>query len=356
MEQQDIMTYFASMKDPRIERTKRHLMDDILFIAIASVLSGVDTWDEMELYGIKKRAWLETFLELPNGIPSHDTFNRFFSALDPDEFEKCFLEWIKSIYEQTHGEVISIDGKTLRGSRNKGFKSATHIVSAWADKNEIILGQIKVDEKSNEITAIPKLLDALLLKGCVVTIDAMGCQKSIAKQIIKKQADYVLSVKENQPELFEEIKDSFKMLPPADFHEELDYGHGRIETRKCSILTDLSLVFCGNKWPSLISIVQLERQRYFKATGRIENEFSYYISSLNNAKSIEQSVRKHWGIENKVHWVLDVAFNEDLSRKRDGYAAQNFSSLNRIAINLLKKDDLKVGIKSKRKVSGWDDE
>jgi len=146
------------------------------------------------------------------------------------------------------------------------------------------------------------------------------------------------------------------MLPPADFHEELDYGHGRIETRKCSILTDLSLVFCGNKWPSLISIVQLERQRYFKATGRIENEFSYYISSLNNAKSIEQSVRKHWGIENKVHWVLDVAFNEDLSRKRDGYAAQNFSSLNRIAINLLKKDDLKVGIKSKRKVSGWDDE
>jgi len=183
------------MKDPRVERTKLHKLEDIVFIAIASVLSGIESWNEMEMYGNVKKPWLETFLELPNGIPTHDTFNRFFSALDPDEFENCFLEWVNSMIIRTNGEVVSIDGKTMRGSRNQGCKSATHIVSAWADKNELILGQVKVNEKSNEITAIPKLLNALLLEGCIVTIDAMGCQKKIAKQIITKNADYILAVK-----------------------------------------------------------------------------------------------------------------------------------------------------------------
>jgi predicted transposase YbfD/YdcC len=352
----DLLSYFSDLKDPRINRTKRHLVDDIVFIAIASVLCGGESWNDMQEYGEIKKEWLSSFLELPNGIPSHDTFNRFFSALDADEFENCFLSWVKSIHQRTHGEVISIDGKTMRGSRTQGCKTATHIVSAWADQNELILGQIKVEEKSNEITAIPKLLEVLLLEGCVVTIDAMGCQKNICQKIVKKNADYILAVKENQRELFEDIQDSFRVLSTVNYSEDLDYGHGRIETRKCSIITDLSLIESSEKWRGLVSIVRIDRERYFKATTKTENDTSYYISTLNNAEIIAHGVRKHWGIENKVHWVLDVAFNEDLSRKRQGNAAQNFSSLNRIALNLLKKDNAKVGIKSRRKMAGWGNE
>lgn len=356
MQKQNVLWYFSQMEDPRIDRTKLHKLEDIVFIAIASVLSGVETWNEMEMYAHIKQPWLEQILELPNGIPSHDTFNRFFSALEPEEFEKCFLQWIHSINENTAGEVVSIDGKTMRASRNQGCKSATHIVSAWADQNQLILGQIKVEEKSNEITAIPKLLNALMLEGCVVTMDAMGCQKKIAKQIIGKGAQYILTVKENQQELYEDIQDSFRVLPPVDFNENLDYGHGRIETRKCSILTDLSLVENSQKWMGLSSIVRLERERYFKATGKTETETSYYISSLTDAGVIQSGVRKHWGIENKVHWLLDVAFKEDHSRKRTGNAAQNYSCLNRIALNMLKKDKAKVGVKSKRLRAGWDND
>lgn len=350
------MSYFVGMKDPRIDRTKRHLMEDILFISLAAVLSGVETWDEMEQYGNNKQTWLSSVLELPNGIPSHDTFNRFFAALEPSDFENRFMQWAKSITEQMDSESVHIDGKTIRGSRKSGNNSAIHLVSAWADKNALILGQVRVEDKSNEITAIPILLEALLLKGTVVTIDAIGCQRDIAKQIIKKQADYVLSVKENQAELLEEIIDSYKVLPVAETHEDVDYGHGRIETRKCSIITDLSLVFCSPRWVGIKSIVKMERVREFKASGKLEQESCYYISSLANAKKIEQCVRKHWGIENKVHWVLDVAFGEDYSRKRDGNAAQNFSSLNKIAINLLRKCDMKIGIKSRRKICGWDND
>jgi predicted transposase YbfD/YdcC len=351
-----LLSYFSEMKDPRVERTRRHNLDDIIFITIAAVLSGAESWNEIEFYGEMKEKWLKTILELPNGIPSHDTFNRLFSALDPNEFEKCFLNWIKSINKSNQGEIISIDGKTIRGSRKRGFKTATHIVSAWADKNELILGQIKVDEKSNEITAIPQLLESLLIKDSIVTIDAMGCQKKIARKIVSKQADYILAVKENQKELFEDIQDSFRVLNPIDIDEEIDYGHGRIETRKCSVLTDLSLVDNFQKWEGLTSIIKIERERYFKSTGKKENESSYYISSLTKASIINNGVRKHWGIENKVHWVLDVAFNEDYSRKRTGYAAQNFSTLNRIALNLLKRDDAKIGIKGKRKIIGWNNE
>jgi len=356
MQKDNLLSYFSGMKDPRVERTKLHLIDDILFIAVAAVLSGVETWDEMEDYGIIKRDWLETFLELPHGIPTHDTFNRFFSALDSDEFESRFLLWVKEISIKTDGEVVSIDGKTMRGSRLQGCKSATHIVSAWANENELILGQIKVEEKSNEITAIPMLLDSLLLKNCVVTIDAMGCQKEIAKKIVSKKADYILAVKENQRELYEDIADSFRMLTPTDSYEDLDYGHGRIETRKCFITTDLSLIERPEKWKGLTTIVKIERERYFKATGKQENETSYYISTLSNAQPIANGIRKHWGIENKVHWVLDVAFNEDQSRKRAGNAAKNYTNLNRIAINMLKKDDRKAGYKRKRKMAGWNNE
>lgn len=257
-----ILSYFSKMNDPRVERTKYHKLDDIVFIAIASVLSGAETWNDMEEYGVQKKEWLETILELPYGIPSHDTFNRFFSSLNPNEFEQCFLSWIKDISIQTEGEIISIDGKTICGSRRAGFKSATHIVSAWADINQLILGQIKVDDKSNEITAIPKLLNALLLKGSIVTIDAMGCQKDIARKIIEREADYILTVKENQAELLDDIQDSFRILPPHSQHEDIDYGHGRIETRICSIITDLSLVETNAKWKGLSSIISIKRHRY----------------------------------------------------------------------------------------------
>ena len=318
------MSYLSEMKDPRVERTRYHNLNDIIFITIAAVLSGAETWNEIEFYGEMKQEWLKEVLELPNGIPSHDTFNRLFSALDPVEFERCFLNWIKSVNKTTKGEVISFDGKTIRGSKKIGFKSATHIVSAWADKNEIVLGQIKVDQKSNEITAIPKLLENMLIKDCIVTIDAMGCQKKIAKKIVSQEANYILSVKENQKELFEDIQDSFRVLKPSDISEDIDYGHGRIETRKCSLITDLSLIEETSKWTGLVSIIKIERERYFKATGKKEKEVSYYISSLSKAKTINDGVRKRWGIENKVHWVLDVAFNEDQSRKRAGNAAQKF--------------------------------
>ena len=341
------------MKDPRVERTRYHHLNDILFIAIAAILSGAESWNEIEYYGEMKEEWLKDVLQLPNGIPSHDTFNRLFSALDSDEFEKCFLNWVKSVNKITKGEVVSIDGKTIRGSKKLGFKTATHIVSAWADKNELVLGQIKVEEKSNEITAIPKLLENLLIKDCIVTIDSMGCQKKIARKIVSKQAHYILAVKENQKELYEDIQDSFRVLKPSDTSEDIDYGHGRIETRKCFVLNDLSLVETATKWKGLTSIIKIERERYFKATGKKETESGYYISTLNDAVVINKGVRKHWGIENKVHWVLDVAFNEDHSRKRAGNAAQNFSTLNRIALNLLKKDDAKIGIKGKRKIIGW---
>jgi predicted transposase YbfD/YdcC len=356
MKSKGFLSYFSQMKDPRINRTKFHHIDDILFISIAAVLSGAETWNEIEYYGKMKQSWLKTFLKLPNGIPSHDTFNRFFSILDGDEFEKCFLEWIKSLQKSTNGEIVSLDGKTIRGSRNQNCKSATHIVSAWADKNELILGQIKVDEKSNEITAIPKLLDALMIEGSVITIDAMGCQKNIAKKIIDKGADYILAVKDNHKQLCEDIKDSFRVLKPSDSFKDVDYGHGRIEKRECSIIADLSLIENCKKWTGLVAIVKIDRERTFKASNKVEQETSYYISSLSNAKTIGKGIGSHWGIENKVHWVLDVAFNEDHSRKRAGNAAQNFSNLNRISINLLKKDDAKLGIKGKRKMIGWNDE
>jgi len=357
MDKLDIRCYFSDMKDPRIDRCKLHLLEDIIFISIASVLSGAETWNDMEMYGKQKQEWLSSFLSLPNGIPTHDTFNRLFAALEPKEFESRFISWVQSINKQFEGEVVGVDGKTMRGSKGKDCKSAVHIVSAWASENETVLGQLKVDEKSNEITAIPELLDALLLKGCVVTIDAMGCQKKIAKKILDKEADYVLAVKDNQKELHQNIKDSFRFLKPIDQFQETECDHGRIETRRCTVINDLSMIDNANSWHGLQSIVKIDSERIIKATGETQNEIRIYISSLEpDAEKIGKAIRKHWGIENKVHWILDVAFREDSSRKRQGYAALNYSTLNRIALNLLKKDNTKIGIKGKRLKAGWNNE
>ena len=350
------LKYFAELKDPRVERNRDHLLEEILLIAIAAVLSGAESWNDIEEYGKSKREWLRTFLTLPHGIPSHDTFNRVFAALDPEQLEKGFVAWVSSIVKLTAGEVVAIDGKALCGTRQSGNKGIVHMVSAWAESNGLVLGQRKVDEKSNEITAIPKLLEALELSGTVVTIDAMGCQKSVAEKIVGKKADYILAVKENQGHLLEEVKDSFRMLASESVAEEIDCGHGRVEKRTCSVIGDTSLLENAAAWTSLRGLVRIEAERYHKVSGKMEREIRYYITSLKpEAAPINRMVRQHWGIENKLHWVLDVAFGEDASRKRTGHAAQNFSLLNRIALNLLKQDtSLKRGIKGKRLKAAWD--
>jgi len=351
------LSFFTGLHDPRIERTKAHLLEDILFIAITSVICGAESWNDMEDFGKSKEPWLRTILRLPEGIPSHDTFNRVFSMLDPKELETGFLEWTRSASRLTEGEVVSIDGKSLRGSRSGGNKSIVHMVSAWASENSMVLGQLKVSDKSNEITAIPELLKLLAVKGCIVTIDAMGCQKDIASAIIGKEADYILSLKENQGNLYQQAKDSFRFLDAASVSEDVDCGHGRVETRVCSAIDDLSMIRCGKGWENLRSLVRVEAERYMKATGESEKETRFYISSLPaDAALLNRSIRSHWKIENSLHWVLDVAFNEDHSRKRAGHAAQNFSVISRIALNLLKNETAsKRGIKGKRLKAGWDD-
>ena len=349
------LKYFAELRDPRVERNREHLLEEILLIAVAAILSGAESWNDIADYGRDKLEWLKTFLQLPGGIPSHDTFNRVFSALDPEEMERGFAAWVSSITKLTAGEVVAIDGKTLCGTRETGKKQLVHLVSAWASANNLVLGQRKVDEKSNEITAIPKLLEALELAGTVVTIDAMGCQREIASRIIEKKADYVLAVKDNQGLLAEQVRDSFLLLPCEAVAEEIDCGHGRVEQRKCSVIADLSLIEKAAEWASLQGLVRIESERYHKVSGKIEREIRYYITSLRpDAARLNAVIRQHWGIENKLHWVLDVGFSEDLDRKRAGHSAQNFSLLNRIALNLLKQETtFKRGIKGKRLKAAW---
>ena len=352
------INYFTNLTDPRIERTKDHLLEDIVFVAIASIICGAESWNDMENYGKSKESWLKSFLQLPNGIPSHDTFNRVFSTLDPEELEKCFLEWIKSVARITKGEVVSIDGKSIRGSKEKGSKSIVHMVSAWANTNHMVLGQVKVDEKSNEITAIPRLLEVLVLEGCIVTIDAMGCQIEIAKKIIKKRGDYILAVKGNQGLLEEGIKDTIRFVKPVGEDEHVDSGHGRVETRRCYLYNDFSHIEEPSKWENLKAIVRIEAERYIKSTGQTQKETRLYITSCEgSAKTISAAIRAHWGVENSLHWILDVSFGEDASRKREGHAAQNFSILNRIALNLVKNEKSKKrSVKGKRLDAGWDND
>lgn len=350
--------YFSSIEDPRVERTKDHLMSDIIFITIAAVICGCETWNEIELYGKTKEPWLRTFLSLANGIPSHDTFNRFYSAVEPQQLEHSFINWVKDVSKITDGEIVSIDGKSIRGSGEKDSKAMVHMVSAWAGKNKMVLGQVKTSEKSNEITAIPKLLDILVLKGCIITIDAMGCQTEIAKKIIEKGADYVLAVKGNQGNLEQDINYTIKLNQPVDIYKHIDTGHGRIETRICSVYSDLENIENAEKWVGLKTIVKIESTRHIKLTGREQKEIRLYISSLEPiAKKNAEAVRGHWGIENSLHWVLDVAFNEDKGSKTNANAVENFSIINRIALNLLKNDtSKKVGVKSRRLNAGWDNE
>ena len=359
-----IEEHFRKVTDPRRDRTKDHKLIDIISIAICAVICGAEGWVDIELFGKSKLHWLKTFLELPNGIPSHDTFGRVFSLIDAQQFQLAFYEWVLAVNEIIQGQVINIDGKCLRGSDDKQLgKRAIYMVSAWAEANEVVLGQRKVDEKSNEITAIPELLKMLAISGCIVTIDAIGTQTNIAQIIIEANADYVLSVKENQGNLFEDISVLFAIDQAQNFkYASFEYakttnkGHGRIEIRECWSTSNpeyLSLIRNSQNWTSLQSIAMLVCTRIIGETQT--KHVRFYISSLpSNAKHILETVRKHWAIENELHWILDVALNEDHSRVRKDQAPENFAVLRHIALNLLKQEKTaKGGIHAKQLQAGW---
>jgi len=342
---------FRQVEDPRRDITKLHQLNDILLISILAVICGAEKWKDIETFGSSKVDFLSTFLELPNGIPKLDTYRRVFAAIDSEQFESSFIEWVSSLAEISKGQVVAIDGKTLRGAKDNTGKSSIHMVSAWACQSNLVLGQVKVNEKSNEITAIPKLLEVLSLEGNTVTIDAMGCQTKIVEKIISEKANYIIAVKENQKTLYQEIKDEFRFSKTIQMASTQNLDHGRIETRTCSVISTFYHLESQHKWKNLKSIVQIKSCREFKnSIKNTETATRYYISNLaQEPEAFNRDIRSHWAIENKLHWTLDVAFGEDASRKRIGNSAQNFSILNKVALNLLKNEKTaKQGVKSKR--------
>jgi predicted transposase YbfD/YdcC len=364
---------FSALGDPRIERTKLHDLLEIITIAICAVICGADDWVEIEQFGNDKRAFFDKFMALPNGIPSHDTFGRVFARLNPEQFQACFLEWVQDLVRASGNQlrgVVAIDGKTLRGSRDTAcgteVKGAIQMVSAWARTNSMVLGQVKVDDKSNEIKAIPVLLKLFDLTGCIVTIDAMGCQTEIAKCITEAGADYALALKANQGTMHQEVITMVQEGLATQFKEihhqkeqTLDKGHGRIEQRRYWLVDDeqyLDYLNSKGKWTNLkgIGIVQSERKNLL--SGVVQTEIRYYLCSLGSITEFREAARGHWSIENNLHWVLDVAFREDHNRTRIDHSAHNFAILRHIALNLLKGEkSAKVGIKTKRLKCGWNE-
>lgn len=352
-----LASYFATVDDPRIERTKAHKLLDIIIITICAVICGADDWVGVAEFGTSKAAWLKEFLDLPNGIPSHDTFGRVFARIDPEQFQRSFLQWIQAV-QTVRTDVIAIDGKTHRGSHDRAHgKAALHLVSAWAAENRLVLGQIAVDDKSNEITAIPQLLDLLDLRGCTVTIDAMGCQTAIAAKIRERQGHYVLALKANQPALYADVQALFADARAAKQPEygiasatETTSGHGRIERRSAYVISEPAVIAYLNaddRWRDLASVALVEAQR--TTDGHTTTEQRYYL--LDQAcppHEVNALVRGHWGIENRVHWVLDVIFHEDASRIRTGNAPQNMGVVRHIALNLLRQEPSTGSVKAKR--------
>ena len=366
-----LVAHFAQVPDPRIDRRRDHDLVDILVMGVCTLLCAGETFNDMEDFGKVKYDWFKSFLRLRNGIPSHDTFNRVFAALDPKEFLDCFLRWTQSLREAVPQEIVALDGKALRRALNKD-QSVKYVVSAWAESNGLVLGQLKVADKSNEITAVPELLRVLELSGCIVTIDAMGCQKKIAKEIIEADADYVLALKGNQETVHQEMKSFLDAtlleqqtprLPGAKLStkaatlasvETVEKDHGRLETRRYFQSDQLNWFADRPKWEGLKSVGMVESTR--EVDGKTTVERRYYLSSLPlGAETFARAVRSHWGVENKVHWVMDVCFREDQSRARAGYAAENLATLRRLALNLLKREKTKKrGIRGKQLNASWD--
>ena len=365
-----LVEHFKSVSDPRMNRTRDHDLIDILIISVCTLLCGGETFNDMEDFGYAKEEWFRTFLTLRNGIPTHDTFNRVFAALDPKEFLGAFLEWTQSVRQAVPQEIVAVDGKALRRALNGG-ESMKYIVSAWAEGNGLVLGQLKVEDKSNEITAVPQLLRVLELSGCIVTVDAMGCQKKIAREIVESDADYVLALKGNQETVHEEVKTFLdatlkEVQTPRPRGAKLsraaanlatcqtvEKDHGRLETRRYYQSTELGWFADLAKWEKLTSVGMVESIRQEKGKETLERR--YYLSSLAlDVENFARAVRGHWGVENKLHWVLDVQFREDQSRARAGFAAENLATLRRLALNLLKKETTKKrGIRGKQLNAGW---
>jgi predicted transposase YbfD/YdcC len=357
-----ITEHFSTLEEPRSDN-KRHQLLDIVVMAICAAICGANNWTDVELFGHAKHGWFKRFLELPHGIPSHDTFGRVFALLDAEQFQTCFVEWIQAIEKLSQGQIVALDGKKLRRSHDRTLgKKAIYMVSAWASENRLVLGQRKVDDQSNEITAIPQLLDLLEVSGCIVTTDAIGCQTKIAEKIIGKQADYVFVVKENQGRLHETLQllfdnpDEMRWVD-CDYDKTVDKDHGRIETRRCWTTSDpeyLRYIASFADWKGLQSIAVIQAERRIGQEKTVKRR--YFISSLeSNAKLLLHAARTYWQIENKVHWVLDVAFREDDCRVRKGNGAQNFAVLRHIALNLLRREDTaNCSIRAKRLKAGWD--
>ncbi len=334
----------------------KHELVDILFLVISAAVCGLNDWVEIELFGKGQLPWLRKFFPFRNGVPSHDTLGRVFSKLDTEEFSRCFSLWVNELGKHTSGELIAIDGKRMRGSYDKSDgKSALHIVSAYATEQRLCLQQVATDEKSNEITAIPKLLEMLSLEGCTVSIDAMGCQRAISEKIITKEADYILGVKNNQKGLYEQIEKVFGITATDSQDDTHEMGHGRFEQRKCSVISDLTHFDDYKDWPGIKSLVRIESSRTNRQSGKEEQQTRYYISSkLASAKIFNGQIREHWHIENKLHWVLDVDFQEDKSRKRKGHSAINFNMIAKIALGLIEGQDPKKPRSQKRTIAAFD--
>jgi predicted transposase YbfD/YdcC len=360
----DFFLHFSVLPDPRTDRTKKHLLIDILFIAICTIICGGEGFTDMESFGEAKEDWLRKYLELPYGIPSHDTFRRLFSILDCEAFSECFSQWSRALHEATNGEVIALDGKSIRHSFDSfSGQGALHMVSAWASENGLALGQVKVDEKSNEITAIPKLLEMIDVKGRIITTDAMGCQKDIAKRIIDRKGDYVFCLKGNQESFHDEVKFFFEECREANYQdvehryfETVEKDHGRIEIRRCWVVEEDAIQWLEreDQWPGLASIAAIEAER--KIREKVTVETRYFISSLSgSAQKVANAAREHWAIENSLHYVLDVTFNEDKSRIRKDNAPENLAILRKIALNIVKRERTRKGsVRARVKKAGWD--
>jgi predicted transposase YbfD/YdcC len=359
----DFITHFSAIQDPRIDRCKKHKLLDIMFLTVSAVLSGSRGWEDIEEFGHSKLDWLRRFIELPNGIPRHDTIARVLGRLDPNALQQCFFQWMSDVLDAMGGDVIAIDGKSLRRSFDRASrKNALHLVNAWSCIGGVVLGQVKTEEKSNEITAIPRLLELLEIKKCIITIDAIGCQKNIASEIIKKKADYVLGIKNNQPSLYDDCTQYFekyipqkdKPCPKVGVFESIDKAHGRIEIRRCCQSTELELLPACADWEGARSVLRVECERHTN-TG-ISVEARYFISSLPlNPERALSAVRQHWFVENQLHWVLDVTFGEDNSRIRRGNAAENMGVLRRLVLNICKRYANGDSNPKKLKKAGWDD-
>ncbi len=354
----------SKVDDPRREHQKFHSLFDILVISICAVICGAEHWTEMEEFGKAKREWFASFLELENGIPSHDTFQRVFILLDNIELKEVFIEWVGAAVSLSKGALVNIDGKNLCGSKDPGKgKKALNVVSAWASEVSVVLGQVKCEEKSNEITAIPELLKILNLEGCIITIDAIGCQRETVKQIAEKEADYVISLKGNQGNLHADIKDYLDWAERIGFKDikyeycsTLEKDHGRIEERRCWVTEEIDWLEQKGEWENLQSVIMVEAIR--EVIGQAKTvERRYFISSLGaNAGQALRCVRGHWAIENELHWCLDIGFQEDACRVREAKSAENLATIRHIGLNLIKQErSCKLGIKSKRKKAGWDE-